>query len=85
MCQSRGRGGPRWKRIPASKVWESIYPRRAVIVRTTEGGEVLETMRIVNDVERLAAVMARSGECPEVVLVATSRSNRSDRSCCVDR
>jgi hypothetical protein len=34
--------------------------RRTVIVRTTEGGEVLETVRIVNDVERLASVMARA-------------------------
>ena len=32
---------------------------------------MLETVRIVNDVERLASVMARAGECPEVVLEAT--------------
>src|SRR5674476_316261 len=48
-----------------------LHRRRKVIVRTTEGGEVLETVRIVNDVERLASVMARAGECPEVVLEAT--------------
>jgi transposase len=48
-----------------------LHRRRTVIVRTTAGGEVLETVRIVNDVERLAAVMARAGECPEVVLEAT--------------
>jgi hypothetical protein len=42
-----------------------------VIVRTTEAGEVLETVRIVNDVERLVSVMARAGQCPEVVLEAT--------------
>ena len=48
-----------------------LHRRRTVIVRTTEGGEVLETVRIVNDVERLASVMARAGECPEVVLEAT--------------
>jgi len=48
-----------------------LHRRRSVIVRTTEGGEVLETVRIVNDVERLASVMARAGECPEVVLEAT--------------
>jgi hypothetical protein len=29
-------------------------------------GAVLETVRFVNDVERLASVMARAGECPEV-------------------
>ena len=43
-----------------------LHRRRTVIVRTTEGGEVLETVRIVNDVERLASVMARAGQCPEV-------------------
>jgi len=48
-----------------------LHRRRTVIVRTTEGGEVLETVRIVNDVERLASVMARAGERPEVVLEAT--------------
>jgi hypothetical protein len=42
-----------------------LHRRRSVIVRTTEGEEVLETVRIVNDVERLASVMARAGECPE--------------------
>jgi transposase len=31
----------------------------------------LETVRILNDVERLAAVMARAGQAPEVVLEAT--------------
>jgi hypothetical protein len=31
----------------------------------------LETVRIVNDPERLAAVLARAGESPEVVLEAT--------------
>ena len=48
-----------------------LHRRRTVIVRTTEAGEVLETVRIVNDVERLASVMARAGQCPEVVLEAT--------------
>jgi transposase len=37
----------------------------------TEAGERLETVRIVNDVERLTSVMARAGEAPEVVLEAT--------------
>src|SRR4051794_41933734 len=37
----------------------------------TDGGETLETVRIVNDRDRLAAVMARAGERPEVVLEAT--------------
>jgi hypothetical protein len=48
-----------------------LHRRRTVIVRTTEAGEVLETVRIVNDVQRLASVMSRAGECPEVVLEAT--------------
>ena len=43
-----------------------LHRRRTVIVRTTESGDVLETVRIVNDVERLASVMARAR--PMVVL-----------------
>ncbi len=41
----------------------NLHRRRSVIVRTTEAGEVLEAVRIVNDVERLASVMARAGWC----------------------
>jgi hypothetical protein len=48
-----------------------LHRRRTVIVRMTEGGEVLESVRIINDVEPLASVMAWAGECPEVVLEAT--------------
>jgi len=48
-----------------------LHRRRSVIVRTTSGGEVLESVRISNDVERLASVMTRAGEKPEVVLEAT--------------
>ena len=48
-----------------------LHRRRSVIVRTTASGEVLEAVRIVNDVQRLASVMARAGDCPEVVLEAT--------------
>src|SRR3954470_22518596 len=48
-----------------------LHRRRSVIVRTTDAGEVLETARIVNDVDRLTSVMARAGESPEVVLEAT--------------
>lgn len=48
-----------------------LHRRRSVIVRTTAAGEVLECTRIVNDVDRLAAVMARAGQSPEVVLEAT--------------
>src|SRR5215207_5964326 len=38
-----------------------LHRRRSVLVR----------VRIVNDVDRLAAVIARAGEAPEVVLEAT--------------
>ncbi|CCH79206.1 transposase (fragment) [Nostocoides japonicum T1-X7] len=48
-----------------------LHRRRSVIVRSTCEGEVLETVRISNDPERLAAVMARAGEAPETVLEAT--------------
>jgi transposase len=48
-----------------------LHRRRSVLVRMTPGGEVLERVRIVNDADSLAAVMARSGEGPEVVLEAT--------------
>ena len=34
-----------------------LHRRRSVIVRTTEAGEVLEAVRIVNDVQRMASVM----------------------------
>ncbi|MCW0213961.1 MAG: IS110 family transposase [Pseudonocardia sp.] len=48
-----------------------LHRRRSVLVRMTESGEYLETVRIANDPDYLAQVMARAGECPEVVLEAT--------------
>src|SRR3954468_18066664 len=48
-----------------------LHRRRSVIARTTESGEVLEAVRITNDVDRLASVIGRAGEDPEVVLEAT--------------
>jgi transposase len=48
-----------------------LHRRRSVIVRTTTTGEVLESVRIVNDADRLTEVIARAGEAPEVVLEAT--------------
>ena len=48
-----------------------LHRRRSVIVRTTESGEVLESVRILNDVESLDRVIERAGEDPEVVLEAT--------------
>jgi hypothetical protein len=47
-----------------------LHRRRSVLVRMTPEGEVLERVRIVNDADSLAAVMARSEEGPEVVLEA---------------
>jgi transposase len=48
-----------------------LHRRRSVIVRMTGTGEVLESTRIVNDAERLASVLTRCGEAPEVVMEAT--------------
>ena len=48
-----------------------LHRRRSVVVRMTDTGQVLETVRIVNDADRLAAVLRRAGESPEVVLEAT--------------
>ncbi|HKO33089.1 MAG TPA: transposase, partial [Candidatus Limnocylindria bacterium] len=48
-----------------------LHRRRSVLVRMTETGEHLETVRISNDPEYLAQVLARAGEAPEVVLEAT--------------
>ena len=50
-----------------------LHRRRSVLVRMTETGERLETVRISNDPEYLRQVMARAGEAPEVVLEATLR------------
>ena len=49
-----------------------LHRRRSVLVRMTESGEHLETVRISNDPEYLRAVMARAGEAPEVVLEAAT-------------
>jgi len=48
-----------------------LHRRRSVLVRMTETGEHLETVRISNDSEYLREVMARAGEAPDVVLEAT--------------
>src|SRR5262245_19528371 len=48
-----------------------LHRRRSVLVRTTDAGEVLESVRISNDVDRLRSVIERAGEDPEVVLEAT--------------
>jgi transposase len=48
-----------------------LHRRRSVIVRTAASGEVLESVRIASDADRLTEVIARAGEAPEVVLEAT--------------
>jgi transposase len=48
-----------------------LHRRRSVIVRMTEAGQVLDTVRITNDPSTLAAEMAKAGEHPDVVLEAT--------------
>src|SRR3954453_17302974 len=48
-----------------------LHRRRSVIVRMTEAGERLDSVRIDNDPIGLAAEIAKAGEDPEVVLEAT--------------
>lgn len=48
-----------------------LHRRRSVIMRTTATGELLESVRILNSADRLAEVMTRAGQSPEVVLEAT--------------
>jgi hypothetical protein len=66
------------KEAPVSEFYEGqqfvgmdLHRRRSVLVRMTESGEHLETVRILNDRDVLAEVMSRAGESPEVVLEAT--------------
>ena len=47
-----------------------LHRRRSVLVRMTETGQHLETVRISNDPDYLREVMTRAGEAPEVVLEA---------------
>jgi transposase len=48
-----------------------LHRRRSVIVRRTQSGETLETVRIDNDPVALATELAKAGEHPEVILEAT--------------
>jgi transposase len=48
-----------------------LHRRRTVIVRMTQAGEHLETVRIDNDPLTLGLEIAKAGEAPEVVLEAT--------------
>ena len=48
-----------------------LHRRRSVIVRMTEAGETLETVRIDNDQVALGLQIAKAGSDPDVVLEAT--------------
>jgi len=48
-----------------------LHRRRSVLVRMTEDGRKLETIRIANSPAALRAVIARAGEHPRVVIEAT--------------
>ena len=48
-----------------------LHRRRSVLVRMTEDGRKLETVRIENSPAALRAVIARAGEHPRVVVEAT--------------
>jgi transposase len=48
-----------------------LHRKRSVIVRTDTAGEVLESVQIINTADGLQRVIARAGECPEVVLEST--------------
>ena len=48
-----------------------LHRRRSVIVRMTEAGEKLQTVRIDNDPVALGLEIAKAGLDPQVVLEAT--------------
>jgi transposase len=48
-----------------------LHRQRSVIVRMTEDGRKLETVRITNSPAALRAVIARAGKNPKVVIEAT--------------
>ena len=77
-AHARGASRQRFEEAPVSGAYEGqqivgmdLHRRRSVLVRMTETGQHLETVRISNDPEYLRAVMARAGEAPDVVLEAT--------------
>jgi transposase len=59
------------RRLNQQFVGIDLHRRRSVVVRSDDEGQVLEAVRIVNDVDRLVEVIGRAGERPEVVLEAT--------------
>src|SRR5918994_922538 len=75
---STTRGGPVSEQYAGHQVvGMDLHRRPSVLVRMSESGEQLETVRISNDPEYLRAVMARAGEAPDVVLEAPRSGRRS--------
>src|SRR4051812_26236120 len=77
-AHARGASRQRSGEAPVSGAYEGrqivgmdLHRRRSVLVRMTDAGEHLETVRISNDPEYLRQVIARAGEAPKVVLEAT--------------
>jgi hypothetical protein len=48
-----------------------LHRRRSVIFRRNHAGETLDSVRIDNDPDALAAELAKAGEHPEVIVEAT--------------
>src|SRR2546430_13056482 len=75
---ARGAHGVRRRRPPMHADYDGrqivgidLHRRRSVIVRMTEAGEKLETVRIDNDPVVLGLELAKAGPDPQVVLEAT--------------
>src|SRR6266487_5082914 len=68
-----GKGGPLMDASYDGRqvVGMDLHRRRSVLVRMTEDGRKLETVRIGNSPAALRAVLARAGRNPRVVLEAT--------------
>ncbi len=65
-----------------------LHRRRSVLVRMTDAGEVLESARILNDVESLDLVIGRAGgiprwswRLPTAGIGQSTRSKRLVRTC----
>src|SRR6204780_4905317 len=68
-----GKGGPPMDALYDGRqvVGIDLHRRRGVIVRMTEDGRKLETVRITNSPAALRAVIARAGKNPKLVIEAT--------------
>jgi hypothetical protein len=68
-----GKGGPRWRKHTTGRqvVGIDLHRHRSVIVRMTEDGRKLETVRITNSPAALRREIAKAGKYPRVVIEAT--------------